>query len=165
MGDSIDDAFDAADREAAKNQRAEQQEKHNSAVYEAQVEPLVRSLVDAVRQKAEEFNNHPKNFDKAAVMPAGTQITIRRASATGIPDRRIEVGFRRDLAELSWKYEVSPNPVYAEYEVVDSGVHGFHVHGDTLQVQGVGSPADFGEMVLGQYIRDCASDTSRRQEN
>jgi hypothetical protein len=158
MSNPIDDAFRAADEKAAREKALQAQKAHDSTIYDEQSRSFVTNLVEAVRLKAEEFNNHPRNTNKAAIMPGGTQITIRRTSSTSYPDRRIEVEFRQDLAWLAWRYEVTPNPVYSEYQEVDSRSHNFQVVGEELRLEGVSSPAAFADMVLGQFINDCAAD-------
>jgi hypothetical protein len=158
MSNPIDDAFKIADQKAAREKALLDKQTHDAVIYDQQVQGFVQSLVEAVRLKAEEFNNHPRNTEKAAIMPGGTQITIRRASSTGYPDRRIEITFRQDLVRLAWKYEVTPNPVYSEYQEVNSRSHNFHVVGEGLHLEGVNSPEGFANMVLGQFIDDCAAD-------
>lgn len=162
MGNPIDDTFAAGDAAAAQVKHAQEEKERQGKIYDVQVEPLVRSYVDAVQRKADEFNARERTKNKAAVMPAGTQITIRRASQIGMKDRRVEVMFRRDLGEIHWLYSASPNPVYAEYEPVDSGVLGFYVAGDDLRVQGADTPDQFADQVLGQYIRDCAREEAAK---
>jgi serine/threonine protein kinase len=157
---SIDEAFESADREARREAKIRRQRQLDAEVYDREVQHLVETYLDAVRRKAEQVNEHPRNRNKATIMPAGTHIRIRRAGTTHTPDRRVEVEFRRDLATLSWIYEVSPNPVYADYETVDSGALGFYVADNELRVQSVGSAEDFADVVLGQYVLDCASDSS-----
>lgn len=164
MSNPIDDAFRTADQRAARDKAILDQQAHDATIYDEQSRPFVTSLVEAVRFKAEEFNNHPRNTQKAAIMPGGTQIRIRRASSTGYPDRCIEVEFRQDLAWLAWKYEVSPHPVYSEYQEVDSRSHNFHVVGEELRLEGVNSPAEFADMVLGQFITDCAADIANQPQ-
>lgn len=164
MSNPIDDAFAAGDAAANRAKQERDEKERQGRVYDRQVEPLVASYVEAVRVKAEEFNSHPRTTNKAAIMPAGTQITIRRASNIGMKDRRIEVMLRRDLGEIHWLYSASPNPVYAEYEPVDSGVLGFYVAGEDLRVQGANSPEQFAEQVLGQYVRDCAHEEANRED-
>jgi hypothetical protein len=161
MSNPIDDAFNAADRERRQREQHEQQAALETAVYESQVEPLVRSCIDAVRVKAEAFNAEPRNTNKAAVMANGTPAVVRRASDTGIPERRIEINFRRDTGEFSWKYEMTPS-IHAEYDMVDGGLIGFDVVGGQLRLAGIASPQAFADMVLDGFIRDCAMDYARR---
>ena len=157
---SVDDLFNIAHAEGAARRSEGEERRIASETYERQVVPLVEACIEAVRQKALEMNEHPRNPYKAAIMAAGTQITIRRPSTVKIPDRRIEVRFRRDLGLVSWIYEVSPNPVYADYETVDSGQYAFHVAGEKLMLNGLDSPFEFADVVLGEYIRDCARDSA-----
>jgi hypothetical protein len=161
MTNPIDDAFNAADSERSQRERAEQQAAADSAIYDHQVDALVRSYIEAVKVKAEAFNAHPKNQNKAAIQANGTPAMIRRASDTGVPDRRVEINFRKDLRQLSWKYEMTPS-IYAEYDMVDGGEHGFHVVTGQLKVVGAASPQAFADMVLDGFIRDCAMDYANR---
>src|SRR5439155_135318 len=80
MGNPIDDAFAAGDDAAAQAKHAKDEQERQGKIYDSQVEALVRSYVEAVQRKAEEYNAHPRTTNKAAVMPGGTQLTIRRAS-------------------------------------------------------------------------------------
>ena len=108
----------------------------DAEIYSSQVRDLMTAVVDAIKRQAEELDQHPRIMNKAAIMPRGAEITIRRASTIDIPDRRIELHFRPDLRLVSWAYEMSANPVYSEYTVVDDGEYGFEVTGETLRLDG-----------------------------
>jgi len=157
----IDDAFAAADAELGRRSQDEQQAVHEQAIYDQQVAGVVRDCIEAVRIKAEAFNAHPKNQRQAAVQANGTPAVIRRASDTGIPDRRIEIAFRHDLKQLSWRYDMTPS-IYLEPEMVDGGDVEFHVVGETLELTS-GTPQAFADMVLDGFIRDCAMDYAVRR--
>ena len=163
MGNPIDDRFAVADARVQQEKAEKEEQDRVNDIYDKQVVRLMESAVEAIRVKAEELNNHPRITNKAAIMPAGTQITIRRASTTGMPDRRIELVFRRDLGKTAWVYDVSPNPVYADYARVDQDEYGFNVVGDELRIQGFASAEQFAERVLGQYRADCIDDESNRE--
>jgi len=165
MGNPIDDAFAAADAKAEYEKREKAEKERRSAIYSAQVEPLVQSYVEAVRAKAQEFYDHPRNTNKPAIMAAGNEITIRRASAIGMQDRHIEVRFSRRDGKLSWKYEASPNLVHGGgYEIIDHGENTFYVDdNDQLQVHNVRSPDHFARIVLDRFIHDCATDMAEAQ--
>jgi hypothetical protein len=161
MGRTVDDAFKAAEDQASRNKREQKRRAREKEFYDQHAGPIARSFLEAIRVKAEEFNAHPKNTNKAAVMLAEASITIRRASATGMPDRRIKVEFLKDYVEITWIYDSSPNPVYSEYQVIDAGKVGFQVVGEKVKVAGVDSPADFADLVLDQFIQDCANDIAK----
>jgi hypothetical protein len=160
IGD-IDKLFSAADASAAAERREKDRAQREADIYSSQVRKLVASVVDSIQQQAEELDNHPRMKNKAAIMPRGTEITIRRASTTGMPDRRIEFQFRFDLGRVSWSYEVSPNPVYMDYTRVESGECGFVVNGETLRLDGFEDPEQFAARVLAQYRADSISDAAK----
>lgn len=165
MGNPIDDAFAAADAKAEYEKWEQAEKERRSAIYSAQVEPLVQSYVEAIRAKAQEFHDHPRNTNKPAIMPAGNEITIRRASNIGMHDRHVEVRFRRDLGKLFWKYEAAPNLVYGgAYQVIDHGEHTFYVDdNDQLRVHNVQSPEHFTRIVLDRFLHDSATDMAEAQ--
>lgn len=162
MSKPIDDAFASADARKEQERKVKEEEERVSAIYDKQVDRLMESVVEAVRRKAEELNAHERIRNKAPVMPAGREITIRRASEIGMPDRRIELVFRKDRARTAFVYQESRNPVYAEYETIDSGEYGFHVVGDELRIEGFASAEQFAEHVIGQFRRDCINDEANR---
>jgi hypothetical protein len=161
MGNSIDDAFAAADARTQETKHQQEEQARVNSVYDAQVVRLMESAVEAIRLKAEELNAHPRITNKAAIMPAGSQITIRRMSLVGMPERTIRLLFRRDLGRTAWVYESTPNPVFANYETVDQGEHTFDVVGDDLRIDGFASPELFADRVLARFRLDCIEDAAR----
>jgi len=166
----IDDAFAAGDAVAANAKQAKDEKERKRQVYDAQLKPLVRSCVDAVQKKAEEYNAHPRITKKAAIRREGTHISISRASTIGMKGRRVTVGLSpAPHPFVCWAYQASPHGVPAEYEPVDSGMYEFYVAGNDLRMFDLYagkkelppcpiSPAQFAEQVLGKYVRDCARD-------
>lgn len=159
MSDPFDDAFAAGEAEAAERRREREQREKNAKIYDQQVEPLVRSLMEAVHAKATGFNNNPKNTQPATFPVVGAwPFRVRRPSGDRTPERFVELNFRRDLETLTWSYESSPRPTYIEPTAIESGEHGFEVVGEELRLEGVQTPEQFADMVLNRFIRDCAHD-------
>lgn len=161
MANELDDLFKNAEDESARRRSEKDQQAHDAEVYDRGVLPLVQRLVDAAKTKAERFRDHEKNTNKPAVIGGGTQLVVRRVSDivndVRIPERRLEITFRQDRGELSWRYEMVPT-IHSEPEIVDQGTAGFRVSGEKVLFDGAHTPEEFAEMVLDEYIADCIRD-------
>lgn len=74
MPNKLDDLFKGAEDESVRRKAAKDQQKHDAEVFDREILPLVHSLVDAVKKKAEQFGDHEKNTNKPAVTGGGTQL-------------------------------------------------------------------------------------------
>jgi hypothetical protein len=157
MSNPIDDAFAAANASADQARREKEEDERQKKVYASKVGTFVESLLSAFRAKAEKFRDDERVTNKPTVQAHGFPATTRRASDTGMQDRRVEVNYRQDEGRVWWTYEAMRH-IALPSELVAREEYNIHVVGDDLRLGDFESPEEFADAVLDQFQTECVED-------
>jgi hypothetical protein len=157
MSNPIDDAFATANARANQEKREKEEGERQKKVYASKVGAFVESLLSAFRAKAEKFRDDERVTNKPTVSANGFPASTRRASDTGMQDRRVEVNYRQDEGRVWWTYEALQH-IALPSELVASEEYYIHVVGDELRLGDFESPGEFADAVLDQFQTECIED-------